>query len=718
MARIGDFDQHRVDHRQVRRDGHAVVEEARVLEAPVLVVDIFLVEGPADALRDAALQLALDIGGMNGGADILHGGVAEDFDRAGFLVDFHVADMGAEAGAGAARGELRMAVDGAAGGRRGRGDLRQGQRFEIPRVAARRAGPAIVPHHRVDGDVPLLRGAAAHFLDALLRRIDHGHAAGEGHAAAAGQETVADGTGVGDDGTDLRDVDAEHFGGHDGHGGAAAADVRVPRRDGRGAVFVDVHFGARFAADVEPEAGGDAASLLRPQLGLVVRVVFRRGEGFDIADGAEFGAVGGLRAFLRGVFLPQFDGVHPDLAREFVDDAFDPEFGDRRAGSAVGGDFRAVGHHVVADDEDVLQIVGREGGHAAGADGGAGIGAGLVFQLGLGGDDASVAGDADLDAGRRARSGTAGPEDFLAGHRHAHGAARLFRQQDGDGFEIDKGLAAEAAADLRRGDADLRRLDAEDVGGVVADHELALAGAPDLDLAVLGIFGDRGVRLNIALMDRLGGEGAFDGRVGVREALADIAEFEFHALGDVGRALGRRSHPFGEQIVMEDRRVLGHRLLHVDDVGQRLVGDLDELGGAARGGGARRGDGGDGVTVIEGLIARHDVGGQVAEIDLRLAGGEELGAVERGEIGRGDDRLDARRRLGFRRVDGEDAGMRVRAAHHRAVQHAGKVEVGAEARAPGDLVDAVGANRPRADDAVFGVAVLHGQPPLISAAAL
>ena len=219
-------------------------------------------------------------------------------------------------------------------------------------------------------------------------------------------------------------------------------------------------------------------------------------------------------------------------------------------------------------------------------------------------------------------------------------------------------------------------------------------------------------------MDRFGGEGAFDGRVGLREALVDIAELELHALGDVGRVFGRRRHPFGEQVVMEDRRVLRHRLLHVDDVGEGFVGDLHEFGGAARRGGAGRGDGGDGVAVVEGLVARHDVGGQVAEIDLRLAGGEELGAVERGEIGRGDDRLDARRRLGFRGVDGEDAGVRVRAAHHRAVQHAGKVEVGAEARAPRNLVDAVGANRPRADDAVFGVAVLHGQPPLISAAAL
>ena len=61
------------------------------------------------------------------------------------------------------------------------------------------------------------------------------------------------------------------------------------------------------------------------------------------------------------------------------------------------------------------------------------------------------------------------------------------------------------------------------------------------------------------------------------------------------------------------------------------------------------------------------------------------------------DGLDAGQRLGLRRVDRDDARVRVRAAQHAADELAGQVEVGAEAGAARDLVDAVRADRARAD---------------------
>ena len=103
MARVRYLDQDRIDHRQIGSDRHAVVEVSRVFEAPLLVVDVFLVERPADALRHATLDLALDIGGMDRAADILHGGVAQDLDVAGFAIDLDVANMGCPAGARALR---------------------------------------------------------------------------------------------------------------------------------------------------------------------------------------------------------------------------------------------------------------------------------------------------------------------------------------------------------------------------------------------------------------------------------------------------------------------------------------------------------------------------------------------------------------------------------------------------------------------------------------
>ena len=58
-----------------------------------------------------------------------------------------------------------------------------------------------------------------------------------------------------------------------------------------------------------------------------------------------------------------------------------------------------------------------------------------------------------------------------------------------------------------------------------------------------------------------------------------------------------------------------HRLVDVDDVRQHLVLDLDQrrgLLGDLLGG---RGDRGDGVALVERFLARHDVAGDVPEID-------------------------------------------------------------------------------------------------------
>ncbi len=94
---------------------------------------------------------------------------------------------------------------------------------------------------------------------------------------------------------------------------------------------------------------------------------------------------------------------------------------------------------------------------------------------------------------------------------------------------------------------------------------------------------------------------------------------------------------------MQDRRVAAHRVLDVDDVRQHLVLDLDQverlLGDRRR----DRGDGGDRMAVIQHLAARHAVARQVAEIHRPFAD-KCLFRGDLGEIGGGDDRLDAGQR--------------------------------------------------------------------------
>ncbi len=71
MFRIGDLEDHRIEHGQVGAHRHAVVEEARVIELAVLVEDVFLAQRPTDPLGGAALDLAFDIARMDGTADVL-----------------------------------------------------------------------------------------------------------------------------------------------------------------------------------------------------------------------------------------------------------------------------------------------------------------------------------------------------------------------------------------------------------------------------------------------------------------------------------------------------------------------------------------------------------------------------------------------------------------------------------------------------------------------
>src|SRR5450631_1141701 len=106
MFRVRHFDHHGIEHRQVRTHGHAIVEEAGVIDPAVFGVDVLFVERPANALRDAALHLALDIAGVDGAADILHGGVADYAHDAEFGIDFDVADMRAKTAFGALGVEL------------------------------------------------------------------------------------------------------------------------------------------------------------------------------------------------------------------------------------------------------------------------------------------------------------------------------------------------------------------------------------------------------------------------------------------------------------------------------------------------------------------------------------------------------------------------------------------------------------------------------------
>src|SRR5271169_6346780 len=213
---------------------------------------------------------------------------------------------------------------------------------------------------------------------------------------------------------------------------------------------------------------------------------------------------------------------------------------------------------------------------------------------------------------------------------------------------------AKAAADLGWDRADLRDVDAEQLGAVGPHHEVALARAPDRGLSVSGDRDDAGVGLDVSLMHRRVGIAPLDRDIGLAEPGVDVALGEPDLLRDVG-GMGRfRVETLGEEIVVQQRRVGLHRLFDVDDVRQHVVVDLDQVAGLL---GDRRRSSGDGshrVAVVENLVARHAVARQITKVHRPLAD-EGFLRRDRREVFPGHHRLDARQRSRLLGVDREDA---------------------------------------------------------------
>src|SRR5215469_11788067 len=100
----------------------------------VLIVDVLLVERPADALRHTSLHLALDIGGMDRPAHILDRRVAQSLDVAGLQVDLDIANMRRKSRCLALRVDLHLGADGPSRAGRARSNRREIERLKAAGV--------------------------------------------------------------------------------------------------------------------------------------------------------------------------------------------------------------------------------------------------------------------------------------------------------------------------------------------------------------------------------------------------------------------------------------------------------------------------------------------------------------------------------------------------------------------------------------------------------
>src|SRR5207342_2905108 len=90
---VGHLDDAGVDRRQIGGDGHATVEKARVIQQPLGAEYALLVQGPADALDDAALDLPLHIARVDRPSGVLDRRVAYDLNFTRLRIDLDIANL-------------------------------------------------------------------------------------------------------------------------------------------------------------------------------------------------------------------------------------------------------------------------------------------------------------------------------------------------------------------------------------------------------------------------------------------------------------------------------------------------------------------------------------------------------------------------------------------------------------------------------------------------
>ena len=425
----------------------------------------------------------------------------------GFGIDLRVADMHRKARQPALGVERSLGRNRPAGHPGLRRDLGQRQAFAgmVARGAVRRA---IAPFYGFAA--PDQRRALGQFGHHTLRRRDYRATGGESGAAPAGDHRKADRGGIGDRHADLFIRQAQRFGRHDRHAGAAAADVgaALGHQDRTIAGHADLR--GRRPAKVHPQPARDAATLPCGQRRGPVGMGLGRLKALDIADIAVGQPEQARIAGLHRVYQPHLERIKPKLLRQFVDAAFHRERRLRRARRAIGRGRGHVAQHVPPGDVGIghpvmAQRHRRAVNHVAARERSA-----VEPELDHRASQRAIGMGAQLDVDDRSGRRPAGAEHLVPGHRQPHRPPGLARQQHGHRFEIDLGLAAEPAADFQRGDADIGLRDLQDRGGQFADHEVALAGCPDLRLSVTVPHCHAGMRLDIALMYRRGDKAPLD----------------------------------------------------------------------------------------------------------------------------------------------------------------------------------------------------------------
>jgi hypothetical protein len=375
-------------------------------------------------------------------------------------------------------------------------------------------------------------------------------------------------------------------------GGLVALPVRFGAdRDRHRAVGLEAHLGAlvRRAARSLQETGDAQPAQAAARLGLGAAGLEARDVGtghgaVEIVDeAARIDGQAHRRLVREGgdqVLAPQLGGIETELARRRFDTALGDVVGLGLAGAAVGVDRHCIGEgaeHVDGDRRDIVDAAmrGRSGDRRGARPVTREIGAEIGHHLDVERQEAAVLVEPEPGLRRDVAALGAGHELLGAIGFPAHRLAGLARgPQQQDPFGIEEVLGAEAAADVGRVQAEAVERQLEDeLGELAADAVQSLPGQLEVEAVARGIVArDAGARLDRRHHDAVVHDVDLDD---VRRLLHRRGSSDGIALLDVERRVLRRLRP-------EKRRTFGERGAAVDDGGQRVVVDLDQLRRRAR----------------------------------------------------------------------------------------------------------------------------------------
>ena len=211
---------HRVGDLHVRhfeRGRQQIIGERGVEQLPVVVEHELLVEGIADALRDAAVDLAGEDQRIDDGAAIVHDDVFEHLEREGLRIDLDDHGVHAARGGAARRAEILRRFEARLGAGTHRAAHRIGlerQRAELDRLAgnADDRDLAVGDFQILLGAFEMLGGELEDLLPHRLRRLVDGVAGHHRAAAREGAGAPVELIGVAGHDIDVAHLDAELVG--------------------------------------------------------------------------------------------------------------------------------------------------------------------------------------------------------------------------------------------------------------------------------------------------------------------------------------------------------------------------------------------------------------------------------------------------------------------------------------------------------------------------